>query len=82
MSELKRWDANRVSKEPAMLCHEYGPYVLIEDYVKLKTENERLRKAGDAMADQLEFFQQRWNHDEPTDEARNWDAVKEGRDAK
>jgi hypothetical protein len=27
-----------------------GEYVLYKDYAKLKAENERLRKAGDAMA--------------------------------
>jgi len=48
MNQAKRWDANRVSNDPAMLCHENGMYVLVDDYIALQAENKRLCLAGDA----------------------------------
>ena len=45
----------------------------------LKAEVERLRKAGDAMAKQTEFFQKRWDSDELCQEVEAWKAAKEGK---
>ena len=45
----------------------------------LKAENERLRKAGDAMQKRLIFLHDRWDSDEPNIESDAWNAAKEGK---
>ena len=49
------------------------------DNAMLKTEVERLTKAGDAMAKRTEFFQKRWDADELCQEVEAWNAAKEGK---
>ena len=56
-----------------------GMWVMHSDYAVLAAENERLRNAGDAMAEFME--PDNWTHPEyPLVQA--WIAAKEGRDAK
>jgi hypothetical protein len=50
-----------------------------KENARLKDENERLRKAGDAMAKRTEFFQKRWDADELCQEVEAWNAAKEGK---
>ena len=45
----------------------------------ISCENVMLRKAGDAMAKQTEFFQKRWDADELCQEVEAWNAAKEGK---
>ena len=59
--------------------HPEGEWVKWEDYARLQAENERLRKAGDAMAKRTEFFQKRWDLDELCQEVEAWNAAKEGK---
>ena len=46
---------------------------------RLEAENERLRKAGDAMQKRLIFLHDRWDSDEPNIESDAWNAAKEGK---
>jgi chromosome segregation ATPase len=46
---------------------------------RLKSEVERLTKAGDKMAKRTEFFQKRWDADELCQEVEAWNAAKEGK---
>lgn len=77
-NQIKRWEANRVSKDPAMLPHEHGSYILMDDYAKLKAENERLRYAGDRMHSKMYSLSFGWK----TDEQDAWEAAKKRSDAK
>ena len=45
MSDPERWMIGWTAK----VCIPDGEWIKYEDYAKLKAENERLRKAGDAM---------------------------------
>jgi hypothetical protein len=72
MSEPKRY---RLDPESYLAEHPQGDFVDYQDYARLKAKVERLRKAGDAMADWMDelgspravpFFQA-------------WNAAKEGK---
>jgi hypothetical protein len=58
--------------------NEYGKCVSWDDYAKLQAENERLRKAGDAMAYELHSCEP----DRQIALIEDWFVTKEGRDAK
>jgi hypothetical protein len=57
---------------------EDGLFVAYQDYEKLKAENDRLRKAGDAMADILDKHE-RIVFGKPCAEAEKWNAAKDGK---
>ena len=73
MSEPKRY-AFKVNEENDfdLIEHSNGEFVRYEDYARLKAEVERLTKAGDAMAEQLDglSFDSVWEF---------WNAAKEGK---
>ena len=56
-----------------------GKWVSLSDYAALATENERLRKAGDAMAGVIGLP---LNKTQVDAHISAWNAAKEGRDAK
>ena len=76
MSAPKRYEPNS-STFVVMLCRDHGEYVLYSDYAALAAENERLRKAGDAMhrAIKVSDYALDWA-------IEVWLAAKEGRDVK
>lgn len=82
MSAPKRYEPNS-STFVVMLCRDHGEYVLYSDYAALAAENERLRKAGYAMAVKINVH---GIADQFTDSQKlvnDWSAAaKEGRDAK
>ena len=90
MSEQVRFkiEGCKVNPDLVSICitfvkDENGEYVRYEDYARLKDEVERLRKAGDAMADAIEIYRGwiRLPGDEPLREAFNRviEAMKEGK---
>lgn len=71
-------ECHAFSKAEAVLkfsAEEDGMWVQWQDYAHLKAENERLRKAGDAMAEQL-IYEGYSNDEEP---CKAWNAAKEGK---
>ena len=66
-----------------MIADDKGDWVNHRDYVKLQAENERLRKAGDAMCRYVgkepKHSIQMDRHDKSK---KDWNKAKEGRNAK
>ena len=74
-------NANKPKRLSAFLTeHPDGAYCYYSDYAALAAENERLRKAGDELEDDL-FLRMNLNARLPSSIAA-WNAAKEGRDAK
>lgn len=60
-----------------------GDYVLHSDYARLQAEVERLRKAGDAMADEIIGCYNAEGYDPADSETLpKWNAAKEGKPTK
>ena len=89
VSEPKRY-AFKVNEENDfdLIEHSNGEYVRWEDYARLKAEVERLTKAGDAMASQLELDEKEYLErygidtfamDTKPKVVRGWNAAKEGK---
>lgn len=74
MKQPKRWSHGLTG----MSRNRSGPWVTWDDYAALAADNERLRKAGDAMAYIMEY--EKDNEFDGFVDA--WNAAKEGRDAK
>ena len=70
MNDVKRYTA---AGSGVMRTDEKGGYVNYSDYLELKAEVERLRKAGDAMYEELGNFGMTWTFREA------WNAAKEGK---
>ena len=81
MSEVKRYLAKISWAQIETQEHPNGEFVLWQDYARLKTEVERLRKAGDAVSLCLEAY---WKG-KPYDVSMTikcfdaWNAAKEGK---
>lgn len=85
MSEVKRyspsieWDDNTNQKEVVMIKCVGGSWIKYDDYARLKAENERLRKAGDAMVELLCQMDVVMDMDSDHPEVEAWNAAKEGK---
>ena len=56
-----------------------GAYVLWKDYTRLKSENERLRKAGDALITALDKRDDVFDNSDKRNAINAWLAAKEGK---
>ena len=81
--EPKRYCIVADYKPPFAKMNEFadGEFVRYEDYAGLKAENERLIKAGDAMAFELEpSLKYNPSCEDIRYQVRLWNAAKEGKD--
>jgi hypothetical protein len=76
MSEPKRY---RLDPESFAAEHPQGDFVDYQDYARLKAEVERLRKAGDAMAEALNLNDDVFDNQDKREAQANWLAAKEGK---
>ena len=76
------FECHAFSKAEAVLrfsAEEDGMWVQWQDYARLKAEVERLRKAGDAMADALNLNDDVFDYRDKKEAQAAWNAAKEGK---